>query len=112
MLAANRFVGLFSPPLSEASGPGKLSLGPNVHPRMHMRISPEIPKHVRTLQLPNIPDAVVSDIRVFVKRHRQRFRATIRANVLHRLVAVLLTIGMQQVGEHLIDKLPLITANL
>jgi len=46
-----------------------LCLGPDVDPGMHVRGSAEVPDHIRTFELPHVPDAVISDVQVFVKRH-------------------------------------------
>src|SRR5262245_6659951 len=63
------------------------SLLPNMHPRMHVRRAAEIPEHRRPFDLPHIPDTVIADVVVFVKRHVQ-FIETVRVDQFHRFFHV------------------------
>ena len=42
-----------------------------MHPHVDMRIAAEVPDHVGTFELPNVPNAVVADVLVFVEGHVQ-----------------------------------------
>src|SRR4051794_40974382 len=39
----------------------------DIHPDVHMRLAAKVPDHRRPFNLPNVPDAVVTDVLVFVK---------------------------------------------
>src|SRR5690349_9721277 len=50
---------------------------PDMHPSMHMGRAPEIPKHRRTFQLPDVPHTVVANVFVLVERHVQMIEAVL-----------------------------------
>src|SRR5579862_5117749 len=80
----------------------------NVHPGVNVWSAAEIPDHVRALQLPDVPDAVIADVQVFVKRHSEVADSAALADVAHGLVGVLFSERQQQVRQHLVHQVSLI----
>ena len=62
-----------------------------------MGCTAEVPHHRWPFDLPDVPYAIVPDIRVLVKRHVQILES-IGLDELYRLVRILLAEGRQQIG--------------
>jgi hypothetical protein len=70
---------------------------------MNMRIAAEVPDHRRTFDLPHVPDAVLANVLILVKRHVQVLEAVL-LDQLHRFVGVGFAKRREQIGDDLADE--------
>src|SRR5262245_40620988 len=69
----------------------------NIYPSVHVRMAPEIPDHLRALELPHVPHLVCAQVEIRIERHGKSSDAPVRLDIPHRLVHVLLAKRQQQV---------------
>src|SRR5262245_15315202 len=74
---------------------------------MHMRCATEIPDHRRSLDLPDVPHAIISEVVIFAEGHVQRIEATL-LDELHGLRRILLAEGKEEIREDFAHEILLI----